>query len=73
MWESETEVYDNELGNTNGSEEADGKLIGSGLRERSGNFSDRSFGEEQVVDGWPKWLTDNVPREVLASLVPMTA
>ncbi|KDP36567.1 hypothetical protein JCGZ_08334 [Jatropha curcas] len=27
----------------------------------------------QVVDGWPKWLTDNVPEEVLAGLVPKSA
>lgn len=28
---------------------------------------------EEVVDGWPRWLTDNVPREVLAGLVPKSA
>ncbi|XP_065848009.1 probable serine/threonine-protein kinase At1g54610 [Euphorbia lathyris] len=27
----------------------------------------------EVVNGWPKWLTDNVPAEVLANLVPKSA
>lgn len=74
--ESETMVYNNELGNTNENEEAGGKLIGSnGKGERNnGNVSKRlTYGEEQLVDGWPKWLTDNVPREVLAGLVPKSA
>lgn len=30
-------------------------------------------GGEEVVDGWPKWLTDNVPREVLGGLIPKSA
>lgn len=25
---------------------------------------------EVVVDGWPKWLTSNIPKHVLAGLVP---
>ncbi|WCJ43316.1 Cyclin-dependent kinase C-2 C [Euphorbia peplus] len=29
--------------------------------------------DDQVVNGWPKWLTDNVPAEVLANLVPKSA
>nr|GME04763.1 probable serine/threonine-protein kinase At1g54610 [Ipomoea batatas]GME18339.1 probable serine/threonine-protein kinase At1g54610 [Ipomoea batatas] len=29
--------------------------------------------EEELVDGWPKWLVDNIPREVLAGLVPKSA
>lgn len=31
--------------------------------------------EEEVVmvDGWPKWLTDNIPTEALAGLVPRSA
>lgn len=28
---------------------------------------------EELVDGWPKWLTDNVPKKVLAGLVPKSA
>ncbi|KAH6782493.1 Protein kinase superfamily protein [Perilla frutescens var. hirtella] len=28
---------------------------------------------EVVVDGWPKWLTDNIPREVLKDIVPKSS
>ncbi|XP_028790049.1 probable serine/threonine-protein kinase At1g54610 [Neltuma alba] len=34
--------------------------------------SRKSF-EDEMVDGWPKWLVDNVPREVLAGLTPKSA
>lgn len=30
-------------------------------------------GKEQLVDGWPKWLTDNIPRDVLAGIVARSA
>nr|GMC55184.1 probable serine/threonine-protein kinase At1g54610 [Ipomoea batatas] len=30
-------------------------------------------GDEEMVDGWPKWLVDNVSRQVLAGLVPKSA
>lgn len=30
-------------------------------------------GEELLVDGWPKWLTDNIPRDVLAGIVARSA
>ncbi|THG03313.1 hypothetical protein TEA_011324 [Camellia sinensis var. sinensis] len=30
-------------------------------------------GEEEMVDGWPKWLIDNIPKEVLAGIVPRSA
>lgn len=26
--------------------------------------------KSEVVDGWPKWLTSNIPKHVLAGLVP---
>ncbi|OMP12255.1 hypothetical protein COLO4_03363 [Corchorus olitorius] len=29
--------------------------------------------EQEMVDGWPKWLIDNIPKEVLAGLVPKSA
>ncbi|XP_008799048.2 probable serine/threonine-protein kinase At1g54610 isoform X1 [Phoenix dactylifera] len=28
---------------------------------------------DEQVDGWPRWLTDNIPRAVLAGLVPRSA
>eukprot|EP00268_Persea_americana_P013435 TRINITY_DN15900_c0_g1_i12.p1 TRINITY_DN15900_c0_g1~~TRINITY_DN15900_c0_g1_i12.p1 ORF type:complete len:595 (-),score=116.95 TRINITY_DN15900_c0_g1_i12:378-2162(-) len=30
-------------------------------------------GGDEVADGWPRWLTDNIPREALAGLVPKSA
>lgn len=29
--------------------------------------------EVELVDGWPKWLTDNIPREILKDLVPKSS
>ncbi|PPR83860.1 hypothetical protein GOBAR_AA36852 [Gossypium barbadense] len=37
------------------------------------NASKKIVGDDQVVDGWPKWLVDNVPFEVLSGLVPKSA
>ena len=31
------------------------------------------IGGEELVDGWPRWLADNIPRDVLAGLVPRSA
>ncbi|XP_022155876.1 probable serine/threonine-protein kinase At1g54610, partial [Momordica charantia] len=30
----------------------------------------KAEGDGELVDGWPKWLTTNIPRHVLAGLVP---
>ncbi|XP_031251025.1 probable serine/threonine-protein kinase At1g54610 [Pistacia vera] len=48
----------------------EGKAINSGVKRdlQSGNNEDG-----EVVDGWPKWLIDNVPREALAGLIPKSA
>ncbi|XP_040999160.1 probable serine/threonine-protein kinase At1g54610 [Juglans microcarpa x Juglans regia] len=60
----------------------EGKLIG---RERDGDgggnggsMSQRiswlkPIEEIELVDGWPKWLTDNIPRQVLTGFVPRSA
>ncbi|XP_068656319.1 probable serine/threonine-protein kinase At1g54610 [Aristolochia californica] len=32
-----------------------------------------SGGIDEMVDGWPRWLTDNVPREALVGLIPKSA
>ncbi|KAL0326016.1 UNVERIFIED_CONTAM: putative serine/threonine-protein kinase [Sesamum radiatum] len=29
--------------------------------------------EDELVEGWPKWLTDNIPRDVLRNIVPKSA
>ncbi|CAN6162970.1 unnamed protein product [Urochloa humidicola] len=35
--------------------------------------SSRRHEEEQLVDGWPTWLLENVPREALEGIVPKSA
>lgn len=56
-----------------------GKLGGAEV-ERAGNGSSGNvFGrpsqgdEEETVEGWPKWLVNNVPRRFLEGLVPKSA
>ncbi|KAL9668426.1 hypothetical protein QQ045_002807 [Rhodiola kirilowii] len=34
---------------------------------------DEDAGEDEILDGWPKWLTDNIPAKVLSRLVPKSA
>ncbi|KAA8530963.1 hypothetical protein F0562_005670 [Nyssa sinensis] len=70
------------VGVVNGGGEGGGekKINGEGQKEKNGgggNVSQRittkKIGADEIVDGWPKWLVDNIPREVLAGLVPKTA
>nr|XP_043639454.1 probable serine/threonine-protein kinase At1g54610 [Erigeron canadensis] len=42
----------------------------SGGVMRRGSGSDD---QDELVDGWPKWLTDNVPKDSLDGLVPKSA
>ncbi|KAF5751825.1 Serine/threonine-protein kinase [Tripterygium wilfordii] len=58
----------------------DGEKVVSGEGEKvskGGNalqrVTSRKIGVDELVDGWPKWLVDNIPREVLAGLVPKSA
>ncbi|KAG7940884.1 hypothetical protein I3843_16G008300 [Carya illinoinensis] len=60
----------------------EGKLIGRERdRDSGGNGGSMSqriswlkpIEEIELVDGWPKWLTDNIPRQVLTGLVPRSA
>lgn len=51
---------------------------GDGRGSNAENFARRfstskSSGADELVDGWPKWLTDNIPRDALAGLVPKSA
>lgn len=41
----------------------------------SNNESQRETEKVEVAnkDGWPKWLTDNIPREALKDIVPKSA
>lgn len=56
----------------NGGEE---KVSGEQRVRDNGTGSGKSGGgvDGELVNGWPKWLTDNIPREVLAGLVPKSA
>ncbi|EEF28496.1 Cell division protein kinase 7, putative [Ricinus communis] len=53
-------------------------VVKEGLKNGDvGNVSRRitlkKIGGDELVDGWPKWLVDNIPKEVLAGLVPKSA
>ena len=52
-------------------------VVGKGLKNDVGNvsqrFSSKKAGGEELVDGWPKWLVDNIAGDVLAGLVPKSA
>ncbi|PIA47815.1 hypothetical protein AQUCO_01400421v1 [Aquilegia coerulea] len=63
------------------SDKKEGKLI-SGEHEKEGDFgvnviqksiSKKETVEDELVNGWPKWLTDNIPKEALFGLVPKSA
>ncbi|XP_075084416.1 putative serine/threonine-protein kinase At1g54610 [Nicotiana tabacum] len=55
------------IGNGNGN--GVGVRIGNELSNRG----TRKMEGDELVDGWPKWLVDNIPKEVLVGLVPKTA
>ncbi|KAK7279798.1 hypothetical protein RJT34_24856 [Clitoria ternatea] len=42
-------------------------------RRGGGDGSNKCCFEDEMVDGWPRWLVDNVPTQVLADLVPKSA
>lgn len=45
--------------------------VGNASVRTSSMKSDGDDGE--LVDGWPKWLTDNIPKDALAGLTPRSA
>ncbi|KAL5987797.1 hypothetical protein ACLOJK_035551 [Asimina triloba] len=49
-----------------------GEKEGGGRSHRTSS-SMQSSSADEVVYGWPKWLTDNVPKEALMGLVPKSA
>lgn len=72
----EIRMYDTgKCGGRNGNAEGDEKkLVGKWAQKDGENVPKRLFiGEEELADGWPKWLTDSIPRAVLAGLVPKSA
>lgn len=53
----------------------EGKLVGREGEKGGGKVVKAGFriDGDEMVDGWPKWLVDNVPKEVLAGLAPRSA
>ncbi|KAK1403784.1 putative serine/threonine-protein kinase [Heracleum sosnowskyi] len=56
------------------------KIVKEGEEENSneiGNVSEmnvvKKIGSDELIDGWPKWLVDNLPSDVLATFVPKSA
>ncbi|PWA49893.1 protein kinase-like domain-containing protein [Artemisia annua] len=48
--------------------QGDGKVI-----SKQGAVLVKKIGSDELIDGWPKWLVDNIPKDVLANLVSKTA
>ncbi|XP_028763895.1 probable serine/threonine-protein kinase At1g54610 [Neltuma alba] len=72
------EIRKHRLGSGIGNEEREGssnRWMGEGKRNavHDGEKIPRKSFDDEMVDGWPRWLVDNVPREVLAGLVPRSA
>ncbi|KAL8473737.1 hypothetical protein ACS0TY_030545 [Phlomoides rotata] len=38
-----------------------------------GNVSEKKISADEMVDGWPQWLIDNIPLDALAGLFPKSA
>ncbi|KAK3027637.1 hypothetical protein RJ639_040244 [Escallonia herrerae] len=45
----------------------------NGVGNVSQRISVKKIGADELVDGWPKWLVDNIHKDVLAGLVPKSA
>ncbi|KAF9612217.1 hypothetical protein IFM89_038639 [Coptis chinensis] len=62
-----------------GDEKGDKNIRREGNKEGGGGNAsqrillDKEAVGDELVDGWPKWLTDNIPREALVGLVPKSA
>ncbi|XP_012452199.1 probable serine/threonine-protein kinase At1g54610 [Gossypium raimondii] len=59
----------------NGFGSADGVVAGKEKESSNETVERRNVlvAGDEMVDGWPKWLIDNIPKEVLAGLVPKSA
>ena len=46
----------------------------NGVRGRKKSVGDEGGGRRiELVDVWPKWLTDNIPAQVLKDIVPKSS
>ncbi|KAJ8765774.1 hypothetical protein K2173_014896 [Erythroxylum novogranatense] len=59
--------------NRGGGKGAAGEEVKKGDTNVSERITLKKITGEELVGGWPKWLVQNVPREVLAGLVPKSA
>ncbi|KAG6673870.1 hypothetical protein I3843_15G011900 [Carya illinoinensis] len=84
QFRAESKKHNAPYGKADGSTRGEGKLInGEEKKNVGGNDGNnivsqrvsffKPIEEVELVDGWPKWLMDNVPREVLMGLVPKSA
>lgn len=67
-----------EGGEEDGNDKAKENVAKNDEKSEVGNVSGRSEEKRKIaskedVDGWPKWLVDNIPANVLATLVPKSA
>lgn len=49
------------------------KVLEDAAKESNSKDLDSKESKHEFVDGWPKWLLDNIPTNVLAKLVPKSA
>ncbi|KAL4565938.1 hypothetical protein LXL04_030044 [Taraxacum kok-saghyz] len=60
-------------GGTSSSGGGRGGSDGGGVVMRRSSVSPNVDNSDELVDGWPKWLTDNVPKGALDGLIPKSA
>ncbi|TKY73886.1 serine/threonine-protein kinase [Spatholobus suberectus] len=53
--------------------EEKGKVWDDVAKENERKFGEKKMAKYEFVDGWPKWLVDNIPANVLANIVPKSA
>ncbi|KAI9098448.1 hypothetical protein K1719_025073 [Acacia pycnantha] len=72
---NQREIRKHRLGSGIANEESRNRWVTEGKSNalHDGEKLARKSFDDEMVDGWPRWLVDNVPREVLAGLVPRSA
>ncbi|XP_026395958.1 probable serine/threonine-protein kinase At1g54610 [Papaver somniferum] len=54
-------------------DENEGDGAGGNVPQRILTRKKLDAGTEELIDGWPKWLTDNISREALVGIIPKSA
>lgn len=60
-----------DVGMANGGGQKEGEAVRNG--GTNGNMVSKKIGGDDLVNGWPKWLVDNISTEFLAGLVLKSA